>query len=274
MGRILAMSFCSFVAMGCRLDHHYVYVPSPWEARDWAAQWQLPLEDVWFAAPDGTKLHGWWVPAADSPGVLLWCHGNAGNITHRLENVAELHRRGLSVLIFDYRGYGQSQGVPSEHGLYQDAMAAYDALTTQRHIPPEQIVVFGRSLGAAVGGEVARSRRVAGLILETPFPSVAAMVRAHYGPLPLHWLLAARYDLVTCLRQVHVPVLVLHGDRDTIVPVELGRAVYAAANTPKTFYLIRGADHNDTYVVGGEPYFQCLLSFLRDVTSPAASRAP
>lgn len=250
---------------GGALDHRYVYFPTPWEAGDWAAASQLPLQDMWAQTQDGVTLHGWFVEAPGSPAVLLLCHGNAGNIIHRLELLTELHRRGLSVCIFDYRGYGRSAGRPSERGLYLDAEAAYDALL-QRGVAPGQIVVWGTSLGAAVAGELATRRQVAGLILETPFPSVRAMVRAYYGGLPLQWLLRARYDLAKRLGEVRVPVLVMHGDRDHIVPLALGRQVYAAANEPKTFYLIPGADHNDTYVVGGEAYFQRVLAFVRQAS--------
>jgi fermentation-respiration switch protein FrsA (DUF1100 family) len=211
------------------------------------------------------RLHGWLIEAPGSPAWLLWCHGNAGNIINRLENIAELHRRGVSVFIFDYRGYGQSEGRPSEPGLYQDAVAAYDVLTRERHVAPERVVLFGRSLGAAVAAELATQRRAAGLILETPFPSVEAMVRAHYGSLPLHQLLAARYALLPRLARLHLPVLVIHGDRDQTVPLALGQAVFEAAHDPKAFYVIPGADHNDTYVVGGEPYFRRVLEFIAQV---------
>ena len=248
------------------LDQQFIYFPHPWEARDWKALSGLPLEEVCFGTKDGVGLYGWYVEAPTRQAVLLWCHGNAGNISHRLENVIELHRRGLSLLIFDYRGYGRSEGRPSEEGLYQDGLAAYDYLKDQRHVPQEELVMFGRSLGAAVAGEIARNRPCAGLILETPFPSVEAAAHAFYGGLPLHQLVKARFDLGKRLKEVRVPVLVLHGDRDTIIPFALGEAVYEAANEPKRFYRIPGADHNDTYVVGGEPYFQELLRFVRDVT--------
>lgn len=261
-----AAAVLSLLMAGCTLDHRYVYFPSPWQAGDWGTPWGLPIEEVWLEASDGVRLHGWFVEAPESPGVLLWCHGNAGNIIHRLENIAELYRRGLSVFIFDYRGYGQSAGTPSEAGLSRDALAAYEFLTQVHRVPPGRIILFGRSLGAAVAGELAAKREVAGLILETPFPSVRAMVRAHYGVLPLHLLLSARYDLLARLKGVRVPVLVLHGDRDRIVPLALGRQVYEAAHPPKDFHLIQGADHNDTYVVGGEPYFQRLLAFVRGAT--------
>ena len=190
-----------------------------------------------------------------------------------LELLQELHRRGLAICIFDYRGYGQSGGRPSERGLYQDAAAVYDALVSTRHVAPQRLIVWGTSLGAAVAGDLATRRSVAGLILETPFPSIRAMVRAYYGALPLHLLLEARYGLAQRLARVRAPVLVMHGDQDRIVPLALGRRVFEAAREPKAFYLIHGADHNDTYVVGGAAYFERVMQFLRDAASAAARQA-
>lgn len=198
---------------------------------------------------------------------MLWSHGNAGNIVHRLENLRELYEHGLTAFIYDYRGYGRSDGVPSEQGLYLDAMAAYDHLANERKIPVGRIVDFGRSLGASVAGDLARRRPVAGLILETPFPSVEAVARRVFHGLPAHLLLKSRFDLVARLREIHLPLLVLHGDRDTVIPFDLGRAVYEAANEPKEFVVIPGADHNNTYLIGGETYFQRLLGFIYRVTA-------
>ncbi len=134
------------------LDQIFVFHPDPWKDRDWKSLNGLPLEEVWFAAADGTKLFGWYVEGPATSGVILWCHGNAGNIINRLENLKLLYQSGLSVFLFDYRGYGRSQGRPSEDGLYRDALGAYDYLTRTRMIRPERIVLFGRSLGAAVAG--------------------------------------------------------------------------------------------------------------------------
>ncbi len=249
-------------------DRHYIYFPEPWEGRDWARLSGLPLQEVWFRAKDGTRLFGWFLeaPGGGSRPVLLWAHGNAGNITHRLEPLAELHRRGLTVFLFDYRGYGRSDGAPSEEGLYLDALAAYDHLLNERKIPPARIIAYGTSLGSPVAGELARQRPVAGLILEAPFPSVAAVARGAFRGLPAHLFVRARFDLARRLREVHVPVLVLHGERDTVIPVDLGRAVFAAAGEPKEFVAIPGANHNDLHLVGGETYYQALLQFARHVT--------
>ncbi|OGW65009.1 MAG: peptidase [Nitrospirae bacterium RIFCSPLOWO2_02_FULL_62_14] len=246
-------------------DQLFVYHPHPWIERDWARASGLPLEEVWFQAGDGTKLFGWYVQSSAASPVLLWCHGNAGNLIHRLENLGELYRLGLSVFIFDYRGYGRSSGTPSEEGLYQDALAAYGYLTGTRGVRPERLVLFGRSLGASVAGEVASRKPAAGLILESPFPSVAAVARALYGGLPMHWLISARFPLDERLQRIFMPVLVIHGDRDDIIPIEMGRQVFAAAREPKSFYVIEGADHNNTYQVGGRAYFQRLRNFVADV---------
>lgn len=247
------------------LDQLFVYHPHPWIERDWARASGLPLEDVWFQSQDGTKLFGWYVEAGPSVPVLLWCHGNAGNVIHRLDNLAELYRLGLSVFIFDYRGYGRSAGKPTEDGLYLDALAAYGYLVNTRGVRPERLILFGRSLGASVAGTVVSQRPAAGLILESPFPSIAAMARTHYLGLPLHWLLSGRFPLDERLSRVSLPVLVIHGDRDDIVPIALGREVFAAAREPKSFYVIEGANHNDTYQIGGRAYFQRLKQFIYDV---------
>jgi fermentation-respiration switch protein FrsA (DUF1100 family) len=246
-------------------DQLLVYHPSPWIEKDWGRLSGLPLEDVWFEAADGTRLFGWYVQAAGSPGALLWCHGNAGNIIHRLENLASLYRIGLSVFLFDYRGYGRSAGSPSEPGLYQDALAAYDYLTRTKQVPSERIVLFGRSLGAAVAGLVASQRQAAGLILESAFPSVEALARFHYGGLPAHWLVSAEFNLADRLREIHRPVLVIHGDRDRTVPLQMGQMVFDAARPPKDWYVVHGADHNDLIYIGRAPYFERVRQFVKEV---------
>lgn len=225
----------------------------------------MPLEEVWFQAADGARLFGWYVESSATNAVVLWCHGNAGNIINRLENLRELYRIGLSVFIFDYRGYGRSQGRPSEEGLYQDALGAHDYLTRTRMIRSERIVIFGRSLGAAVAGELAVQKPAVGLILESSFPSIAAVAKFHYGGLPVHWLLGADFTLIDRLPHLSLPKLIVHGDQDDIIPLELGRQVFEAARPPKSFYAIPGADHNNTYQVGGVAYFRRWTEFVQSI---------
>jgi fermentation-respiration switch protein FrsA (DUF1100 family) len=244
------------------LDQIFVYHPHPWEDRDWARASGLPLQDIRFASTDGTRLFGWYVESTMASSVLLWCHGNAGNIIHRLENLRELYRLGLSVFLFDYRGYGRSEGRPSEEGLYQDAMGAYDYVAHERRIRPDRIVIFGRSLGAAVAGELAAHKPASSLILESCFPSIEAVAKHYYHGLPVHWLLGASFRLIDRLPHLSLPKLFVHGDRDSIIPLSLGEQTFQASKPPKEFYLVKGADHNDLPFVGGRPYYSKLREFI------------
>lgn len=230
----------------------------------------LHYEDVTFQADDGVRLHGWLVPGR-TPWTLLWAHGNAGNISHRLENIKEFHDRlGPTIFIFDYRGYGRSGGSPSEEGLYRDARAALATLEARADLDPERMIYFGRSLGAAVAVELALHRPPAGLILETPFLSVPAMANR---TLPgLGYLFRTRYDSLAKIGRLQVPLLVLHGDQDEVVPFVHGWRLFETAPEPKTFYAIRGAHHNDTYIVGGEPYWRVWRSFLEGLRLGTSGR--
>ena len=160
------------------LDNLFIFQPSSWTEQRWAQRHSLPLEDIWLTVDSDIRIFGWFVDAGPNRPVLLWCHGNAGNISHRLPNISELHRRGISIMIFDYRGYGKSTGTPSEAGLYQDALAVYEFLLTQKMVDPKRLIIFGRSLGTSVAGEVARQRPAAGLILEGAFPSIQSYGRS------------------------------------------------------------------------------------------------
>jgi fermentation-respiration switch protein FrsA (DUF1100 family) len=244
------------------LDQFFVFHPHPWHDKDWRTASGLPLEDVWFHAADGTKLFGWYVEAPPGSPVIVWCHGNAGNIVHRLDNLRLLFHQSLSVFIFDYRGYGKSQNLrPNEEGLYFDAMGAHDYLTRVRMIKPERLVIFGRSLGAAVAADLAMHKPAAGIILESAFPSIEAVAKFYYGGLPVHWLLGAEFRLIDRVPALSLPKLIIHGDLDTVIPLELGRQVFDAAKPPKAFHLIAGAHHNNTYQVGGASYFQLFADF-------------
>ena len=226
----------------------------------------LEYEDVYLTASDGTRIHGWHI-LGESDTTLLWFHGNAGNISHRLDNILMLHQRlGASVLIIDYRGYGLSEGRPSEKGIYMDAEAAFGYLTGELGLDAErEVVLFGRSLGVGVAVEMATRHRVRGVILESGFTSIREMAEASGSPLPIPLVLTlfeARYDSITKMGRVESPVMILHGDRDDTVPYWMAERLYAAANEPKTLYPIRGAGHNDTVYVGGEAYLRALGEFI------------
>lgn len=246
------------------IERSFIYFPDSQLVAD-PSDFDLPFEDVSFVASDGVELHGWLVPG-DKDVTWLWFHGNAGNISHRLENLKILHDElGVTVFLFDYRGYGRSRGTPSEQGTYRDAEAALAYLRSHPDIDPDRIVYFGRSLGAGVAVELATRHPPLGLILESPVPSIPELARHHYPFLPVGPLLRTKYDSLAKIGGLKAPLLVLHGDMDDIVPIEGGRKLFAAANEPKEFYTIRDAGHNDTYVIGGEEYFQVLRRFVESL---------
>ncbi len=223
----------------------------------------LEYDDVRFTTLDGVSLHGWFIAAPDAEHVVLHCHGNAGNISHRLDSIRIFRDLGLSVFIFDYRGYGLSYGRPNEEGTYRDAEAAWSYLVEQRGLPSDRIIVHGQSLGAAIAARVAQSRRPAALILESAFASLPDVASHHYWFLPVRWL--ARFDYATAVyvRDVHAPTLVIHSPDDEISPVEQGREVFRQANEPKVFLEIVG-DHNTGFLLSGTRYTHGLRQFLRE----------
>jgi len=220
----------------------------------------LPFEDIRLSAEDGVALHGWYVPGERSV-TLLWCHGNAGNMSHRLPNLRQVHQRlGAGVLIFSYRGYGESGGVPSEAGTYRDARAFRRWLRDRKDGAAAPVVYFGRSLGAAIAAHLAVEDPPAALILETAFTSVQAMA-SDTVPGAGH-LFRTRYDTLSRIPGLRAPLLLVHGDADEVVPFRHGRALFEAAPQPKTFFRVPGARHNDVVAVGGEPYWEAWERFL------------
>ena len=236
-----------------------VYHPMRYPHGFWEAQAEVNAQDVWLRAADGVRLHGWLVDPPGARVVTLFLHGNAGNVTHRVPHMREIAAAGSAVLTLDYRGYGKSQGRPTESGLYADADAAYDYLKTLGR----PIVLHGESLGCAVAVDLAARRPCAALVLEAPFTSARAMagrVLPVLGP-----LLIFSYDSVPKIKRIRVPLLVMHGDRDTIVPIEFGRALFDAAPEPKTFWTIPGADHNDILEYAEAEYSQRLRALYESV---------
>jgi pimeloyl-ACP methyl ester carboxylesterase len=229
----------------------------------------LPSEDLRLAAEDGVRLHGWWIGGLGRPEdrrfAVLYFHGNAGNVSHRLDRSKRLAERfGVDVLLLDYRGYGRSEGRPSEAGLYRDARAAW-AEAVRRGFPPERIILFGESLGCAVAVQLATEKPAAGLVLETPFLSVPALARKFYPVVP-GFLIRTRFDSEKKIARIAAPKLFIQAENDEIVPAAHARRLHALAPPPKDLYRIPGAGHNDTYVVGGEDYLRAWERFLRSIS--------
>ncbi|ODS34845.1 MAG: Alpha/beta hydrolase family protein [Candidatus Scalindua rubra] len=235
----------------------------------------LEYDDVTFQTEDGLNLNGWFVPGKksspddDLPAcragrhTLLWFHGNAGNINHRLDNIKMLYDRvPVNVFIFDYRQYGKSEGRVSEQGTYIDARAALSYLRSRKDINHEKIIFFGRSLGSAVAVELALKEKCCAMILETPFTSIKEMGKKLYPFLPISLFIRTKYDSLSKIGDIKVPILIMHGDKDELVPIEQARKLYETADEPKEFYTIPGATHNDTHIVGGEEYFDVIKRFV------------
>jgi uncharacterized protein len=225
------------------------------------AQRGMSYEDVELRTADGVRLHGWFVPHPESRAILLFFHGNAGNISHRLDSLAIFHRLGLSTLIIDYRGYGRSEGRPTEAGTYRDAEAAWSYLVEERGTDSGEIVLFGRSLGAAVAAWLAARRSPRAVILESGFTSVPELGAELYPFLPVRTLARLEYDTRAQLREVHAPVLIVHSREDEIIPFHHALRLYEAAAAPKTLLELQG-DHNRGFLISGERYVSGLDAFL------------
>ena len=230
----------------------------------------VDYEDVSIDTSDGIRLHGWFVPGYGDR-VLLFFHGNAGNISHRLESIRQFMRLDLSVLIIDYRGYGQSEGRTTEQGIYRDADAAWRYLTETMGTPQERIVLFGRSMGASAAAYLAAHRQPLALIVESSFTSVPDIAGEYYPWLPVRWLSRLRHSTEAFVRQARSPVLVIHSRDDEIVPFRHGEAIFAAVRGSRTFLEIRGT-HNDAFLRDETNYLTGLQSFLDGL--PEAGMSP
>jgi len=229
------------------------------------------VEDCHFATSDGVMLHGWYCTPLRCEGgtgvpvgadmVVLWFHGNAGNISHRYDMIRAMMELPAQVFIIDYRGYGKSEGKPNERGLYLDARAAWDYLVNERRVTPDSIVVFGKSLGGVAAIDLASQVEPAGLIVQSSFTSAGDMAATILPFLP-RFFLHTKMDSLGKIAQVRCPKLFIHSRADEVVPYELGRRLYEAAPEPKEFYEVKGSPHNSTYIVGGKSYFEALRSFV------------
>ena len=259
----LAGIYAAFAALLYFYQSSFIYYPD----RQWVAtpqQFGLSYEAVTFRTSDDIALSGWYVPAERARGVVLFFHGNAGNISHRMLSTQIFNRLRFDTFIFDYRGYGKSEGRPDEVGTYRDAEAAWRYLVKERNIDPSMIVVFGRSLGAAIASHLAVKHTPRALIVESAFISVPELAARFYPFMPVRWLSRFQYATKDHVQKVACPVLVVHSREDDIVPFDHGRTLFEAARPPKDFLGINGS-HNDALLVTGGRYEQGLDRFLANV---------
>jgi uncharacterized protein len=264
MGSPLArLALCAGVLLpilGCApLERSLILQPRPFPAGDWEPT-DLPHEDAVFKAADGTRLHGWFASPPHPREVVLFCHGNAGNVTS-CDWALDFYRARLNcaILVFDYRGFGKSEGVPSETGLLQDARAARQWLAQRAGVEESAIVLVGRSLGGGVAVDLAAKDSARGLVLENTFASIREVVDTHVAPLPVGWLLDMKFDSINLIGKYHGPLLQTHGDADKLVPFEQATRLFEAANRPKVFVKAPGGGHNDLPTA---QYVQQLDQFL------------
>ena len=245
------------------LQRRLIYFPSPAPVSPVAAV--LPRgEDIVLDTEDGLRLGAWFVPAPSNGPAVLICNGNAGDRMLRAPLAAALTRAGLSVLLFDYRGYGGNAGRPSEEGLAADARSARSFLAARSEVDPGRIAYFGESLGAAVAVRLALESPPAALVLRSPFTSLTDVGRLHYPWLPVAALLADRYPSISRIAQLAAPLLVIAGERDTLVPADLSQRLYQRAPEPKRFVLVPGADHNSMQLLDGSQLVDAIVRFLRE----------
>ncbi len=262
---IAVLSYIGLLVIVFVAQPHFIYFPEKafFETPD---QTGLSYEDVSFETTDGVKLSGWFVPSEKPKGVILFCHGNAGNISHRMASIRIFNRLGFSTFIFDYRGYGRSEGKTTEKGTYLDAEAAWLYLTGKQQVPPEEIILFGRSLGGAIAARLAQNHTPKTLLVESSFTSVPDIAANIYPFLPARLLARFDYNTGEYIKQINCPILVIHSINDDIIPFSHGRQLFEAAREPKEFLEITGT-HNEGFMTSGKRYEDGLDAFLRDYLS-------
>lgn len=222
---------------------------------------RLQYQDVYIETEDNVKLNGWFIPSENTDIVILFFHGNGGNISHRLESIQLFHKMGFSVFIFDYRGYGLSEGTLSEEGTYKDAKAALDYLIDENNISLENIVYFGRSLGASIASWLAVKNSPKVLILESTFTSIEDLASQLYPFLPVRLLARYHYNTKKNLERISCPVLIIHSPDDEMIPYSHGVDLYNTANEPKELFQLQGL-HNDGFMLTGFPYIEKIKNFI------------
>jgi len=270
---VVVAAFLAYVVLMMFFEKSLIFFPTRYPDGDWDVDAVgrgsgCVVTDCYYESEDGTRLHSWWCRSdtsdPDRP-VLLLFHGNAGNLSHRADLMLELATRiDAEVVLAGYRGYGRSQGTPSENGLYADARAAWSFVTGEHGVDPGRVVVFGKSLGGAVAVNLAEEREPGGLIVESSFTAIPDMAAHHYPFVP-KILVRTRMESLAKIGAIRCPLLVVHSRADEVVPFEMGRRLFEAAPQPKSFHVVEGAGHNETWLVGGLAYFEAIRGFVRSI---------
>ncbi len=260
---VLYLVVCGFAML---FEKWLIFFPSRFPEGDWdvPSRIGLQVDEVTFVASDGVRLHAWIAETSPTAPFVVFFHGNAGNITHRADLAKSLVDCGLSVLLVDYRGYGKSEGKPSEPGLYLDGEAVWSYLVKDQQVDPGRIIFFGRSLGGGVAAEMAvRHPGAGGVILESTFRSIVAIGKKQYPFLPVSLLLRTRFDNLSKMPNIKISTLVIHGREDHLIPFAESEALYSAlsSGTPSEFFAVEHAHHNDTWLVGGRHYAERIKEF-------------
>jgi hypothetical protein len=241
-------------------------------AGDWHPR-GLPFQDVWLQTQDGIKLHAWWIPNDHAKFTFLAFHGNAGNIAGRADVYEFLHQLPANVLAIEFRGYGRSEGTPSEAGIYRDATAGFQYLVATKGIAPRTIISFGQSLGTAVAVQLAAEEKVGGVVLEAPFPSASAVARNKFWFLPgIGMVAGSQFDTRSKLRSIAIPIFIVHCTQDPVIPAELAEEVYAEAQSPKSILRVEGYCHEEACLIAPEKYRTSLQDFLRSLDSNSSQQ--
>jgi fermentation-respiration switch protein FrsA (DUF1100 family) len=264
LGVIAVVTYMVVVIVTAVFQRHLIYFPSR-NLEGLPTDVGLKYEDLSLRTSDGVRIHGWYVPRADALATILFCHGNAGNVSHRLDKLKILSTLGFNVVMFDYRGYGRSEGKPDETGLYLDAQAAWDDLVS-RGEDPKRIVLAGESLGGAVAIELATQVEPLAVVVESTFTSLADVGKKHYPLLPVRWVIGDQYQSSDKIGLVKCPVLIFHGAEDELVPISMARSLFDAAPQPKRFIETPGG-HNDAGFSYTPDYAKMLRQFVEEAIS-------
>jgi hypothetical protein len=255
----LAIGYVVIILLLMALENWMVYHPTP-ASQDWLRP-PAGVMDVELQLADGTPIHGWWFPHEGAKGALLYLHGNAGNLSHRRDTVAQMRRvLNENILIIDYPGYGKSGGSPSEAGCYESAEAAYKWLTEEKKVPGERVILFGGSLGSGVAVELASRHKHRALLLLSPFTSLPDVGASIYPWLPVRWLMRNRFDSLSRIASCTRPIFIVHGTADNVVPFHLGQKLFEAVQGPKQFVRVPGGGHNDGM---GDAMLEQFVAFLK-----------